>query len=63
LEQAPPVGDELPTKSSKKTPVSKNGAAESAAVDPGLALVISRWSNLTPHAKATIMGMARKAGR
>jgi hypothetical protein len=46
-----PVGAELPAKSSKKTPVSKNGAAESAAIDPDLALIGNRWPELTPHAK------------
>jgi hypothetical protein len=61
--RAPPIGAELPAKSSEKTTVSKNGAAESAAVDPDLDLIVNRWPILTPHAKATILGMVRKAGR
>jgi hypothetical protein len=61
--EAPPVGAEHPTKSPETTPTSKNGAAESAAVDPDLALIVKRWTKLTAHAKATIMGIVRASKR
>ncbi len=49
------------SKSTVKTPVPPGGAAESAAVDPGLLLVIKSWPVLTPHFRSTIVGMARQA--
>jgi hypothetical protein len=50
-------------KSSGKSQVVASGAAESAAVDADLAQVITCWSKLTPHAKATIVGILRAARR
>jgi hypothetical protein len=58
-----PVGTEHLSKSTGNMQLLTSGAAESAALCPDLALVIIRWPKLTPHAKATIMGIARTAKR
>jgi hypothetical protein len=48
-------------KSSEKTPISSNGAAESAALRPELAIVVEAWPRLYANTRSTIVGMARTA--
>jgi hypothetical protein len=50
-------------KSSGKSQSPSSGAAESAAVDPNLALIIQGWSRLTAPAKAKVMGIVRASMR
>jgi len=48
-------------KSPEKTTVSSSSAAESAALDTGLAIVNDAWPVLSPRSRSIIAGMARKA--
>jgi hypothetical protein len=41
--------------------VPSSGAAESAAVDPELAIVVSAWTNLTGKEKEKIMGIVKRS--
>jgi hypothetical protein len=55
------TGSETLPKSSGKAVVSSSGAAESAAIDSALSIVITAWPVLAPHSRSIIVGMARKA--
>jgi hypothetical protein len=57
--QAPPVGDEHPSESSGKSDIASSGAAESAAVDAELAIVIDAWENLAPDLRSAIIEIVR----
>ena len=66
---APRQGLERSTKTSKKTALSKQGAAKSGAVgapidpiDPALALVVEAWPTLTESVKAGILAMVKMTG-
>jgi hypothetical protein len=61
--KAPPLGDELLSKSPGKVTPSAKSAAESAAFSPDLALVVERWPRLTADAKAAILGIVRGSDR
>ena len=57
------MGDTGPAtteKSSGKSPLSFSGAAESAAVDAELAIVIDAWESLAPDLKSAIVAIVRK---
>ena len=56
-----PVGTEHQSVSSGKTMVSSSGAAESAAVDVELAIVVGAWPLLTAHSRSIVLGIARKS--
>lgn len=58
-------GPQPPSESSDKSVVEATGGTESGTVaaDPVLALVVDRWHLLSPHSKATILGIVRRAGR
>ncbi len=43
--------------------VRSNGAAESAAIDAELAIVIQAWQLLAPDSRSVIVGMSRKAAQ
>lgn len=58
--KAPPVGDEHPSKPSGNPDIASSGAAESAAVDPDLAIVIDAWARLAPNLQSVIVGLIRK---
>jgi hypothetical protein len=55
------TGPATTTKSSGKTLSGMSGAAESAALDADLAIVVGAWPLLGAHAKSIIIGMARKS--
>ena len=57
--QAPPVGAEHSSESSGKSDVASSGAAESAAVDAELAIVIDAWENLAPDLRSAIIEIVR----
>ena len=57
--KAPPVGDEHPSESSGKSDVASCGAAESAAVDAELAIVIDAWESLAPEMRSAIVDIVR----
>ena len=59
--QAPPVGAEHPSESSGKSDVASSGAAESAAVDAELAIVIDAWESLGPEMRSAIIEIVRTA--
>jgi hypothetical protein len=59
--KAPPVGDEHLSESSGKSDVASSGAAESAAVDSELAIVIDAWDGLTPEMRSAIIGIVRNS--
>jgi hypothetical protein len=42
-------------------PVSSDGAAECAAIDTELAIVVRAWAMLNQHSRSIIVGMSRKA--
>src|SRR6478735_8324175 len=50
--EAPPVGAEHPSESSGKSNIASSGAAESAAVDAELAIVIDAWESLGPEIRS-----------
>ena len=56
-----PDGTEQQLKSPEKTTVSSSSAAESAAIDAQLAIVIDAWPSIAPHSRSIMVGMARKA--
>lgn len=56
-----PVGAERTSNSSANTLVSCFGAAESAALDPDLSIVVGAWPVLAADAKSAILGIARKS--
>jgi hypothetical protein len=55
------TGLALTAKSSGKSLLSSGGAAESAAVDAELSIVIGAWQLFAPHSRSIIVGMSRKA--
>jgi len=57
--KAPPVGSEHLSESAEETPDTPDGAAESAAADPELAILVKRWASLNAHTKATIIGIVK----
>jgi len=63
--ESSPGGTTGTPKIPEKTAVCEACGTESGTLpaDRDLALVVTRWSKLTSHVKATIMGMVRKAGR
>jgi hypothetical protein len=56
---SPAVGAEHPSESSGKSDVASCGAAESAAVDAELAIVIDAWEGLTPEMRSAIVDIVR----
>jgi hypothetical protein len=59
--ETPPVGDEHLAESSGKSDIASSGAAESAAVDAELAIVIDAWESLGPAMRVAIVDIVRKA--
>jgi hypothetical protein len=57
--KAPPVGAEHPSESSGKSDVELSGAAESAAVDAELEIVIDAWASLGPDLRSAIIEIVR----
>jgi len=58
------MGDTGPAtiaKSSGNTLVAPSGAAESAAIEAELAIVIHAWSMIAAHSRSIIVGIARNA--
>src|SRR4051794_21820839 len=56
-----PVGIEPPSKSAENSLDSSSGAAECAAVDHDLALVIEAWAKLGARSRSLILGIVRKS--
>jgi hypothetical protein len=56
-----PDGVERQSESSGKSKLGSGGAAESAAINSDLVIVIGAWPLLAPHLRAIIVDMARDA--
>ena len=54
-----PVGAEHPSESSGTSDATSSGAAESAAVDAELAIVIDAWESLGPEMRSAIVDIVR----
>jgi integrase len=62
LVQGPQVGAtglETPTKSAGNTLVSETGGAESGAIDPDLAAVLTAWPTLPEHARRAVLAVVK----
>jgi hypothetical protein len=61
LSQVGDAGLEGTAQSTGNTPACAIGAAQSAAVDPEMAIVIDAWAMLARRTRSIVVGEARKA--